>query len=80
MIPKIKQLGYMAPKRTHRTAVLHLYGPPGTGKTSTIYETLITLQKYHPQLDTYEKLGGFEKYWEGYDNQPIVVIDDPVLP
>ena len=28
----------------------------------------------------YFKAGGLSKFWEGYDNEPIVVIDDPVTP
>ena len=30
-------------------------------------------------MDFYSKMGGLNKYWDGYDNQPIVVIDDPGL-
>ena len=30
-------------------------------------------------MDHYVKLGGLSKFWDGYDNQPICVIDDPVL-
>ena len=33
-----------------------------------------------PQYDYYFKIGGFFKFWEGYDNEPICYIDDPVLP
>jgi hypothetical protein len=36
----------------------------------------IAQQKY-PELSFYSKLGGLSKWWDGYDNDPIVIIDDP---
>ena len=31
-------------------------------------------------MDYYAKLGGLSKFFEGYDNQRIMWIDDPVSP
>lgn len=51
---------------------------------ATVYAVLnnriVHLQVCDPQLDTYWKISGFTKYWDGYDNQPVVFIDDPVMP
>ena len=60
------------------THVLHIWGPSGIGKTTAIYEMLSTLQDMNI-ADFYFKGGGLKKYWDGYDNQPIVWIDDPVM-
>jgi len=29
-------------------------------------------------IDYYQKMGGLKRFWDGYDNQPIVWIDDPL--
>ena len=31
-----------------------------------------------PECDYYKKSNGLRKWWDGYDNEPIVWIDDPV--
>lgn len=67
------------PPRKHKTRVLYIYGPPGTGKTTAISRTLQYVSELHPQLDYYCK-HSLNKFWDGYDNQPIVWIDDPVPP
>ena len=77
---KIKPLAEFRPKRTFQTKVLHLWGPSGVGKSYYTYATLNALEACHPEIDWHSKLQGFEKYWEGYDNEPIVFIDDPVMP
>lgn len=56
----------------HRTDCL--FGPPGVGKTTRIHKLL---EEVYPALDYYLKKS-LSKYWDGYDNQPIVWIDDPI--
>lgn len=77
---RVKALGYMRPPRTHLTKVLHIWGIAGVGKTYMIHKTLMAVQNMMPSMDYYMKLMGFNKYWDGYDNQPIVFVDDPVMP
>ena len=45
-------------------------------------ETLLgnTIRRLYPTADYYAKMGGLSKYFDGYDNQPICWIDDPVSP
>lgn len=68
------------PPRVIRTSVLYYYEPPGTGKTTMVCNALRTLYNLYPEVSYYCKLGGLSKYWDGYDNQPICWIDDPVKP
>jgi len=56
-----------------------LWGPTGVGKTSMVFRVLKALQKADV-VDYYSKGGGLKKFWDGYDNQPIAWIDDPVSP
>ena len=57
---------------------MYVWGPTGTGKTTQTHRFLESLRKFRPDLDYYHKVGGMaSKYWDGYDNQPIVWIDDP---
>jgi len=48
------------------------------GKTASINSVLNTIRSMHPQVDYYSKMGGLGKFWDGYDNQPICWIDDPI--
>lgn len=68
------------PQRTWRTDVLHLFGPSGIGKTTYMMKIMEAIRNCYPEIDHYFKMGGLDKRWEGYDNQPIVWIDDPVKP
>ena len=74
----INKLMQFRPMRKHRTDVLYIYGPSGIGKTTAIQRTLQTLTDCYPEYDFYTKMGGLDKWWDGYDNQPIVWIDDPI--
>jgi len=58
--------------------VLYYYSVSGYGKTAQILTTLCKLYELYPEISFYAKMGGLDKYWDGYDNDPIVVIDDPV--
>jgi len=38
------------------------------------------LQQCEPNWDVYWKNGGFSKYWDNYNTERIVVVDDPSPP
>ena len=78
MVRVISNLMQLRPQRTHRTDLLYLYGPPGTGKTTQIFKVLSALKSLYG-IDFYCKMGGLKKFWDGYDNQEICWIDDPVM-
>lgn len=49
-------------------------GPPGCGKSHTVEQEVKKLCSDFPQLRVYYKT--IQKWWDGYDGQEIVVIDD----
>lgn len=53
-------------KRTWKTEVIWLCGPTGTGKSQTAWNMA---------PNAYEKMGG-NTWWDGYDGQEDVIIDD----
>ena len=79
MIANVYKMARFRPPRKHRTDLVYYYGPPGTGKTTMIHTVLKTIYKVY-NIDFYCKLGGLAKFWDGYDNEPICWIDDPVTP
>ena len=72
------KLARFRPQRTFRTDLIYYYGPPGTGKSTSVSKVLNTIRKLYPTVDYYPKIGGLSKYFDGYDNQPITWIHDPV--
>lgn len=80
LLPQVYKLARFRPQREFRTDLIYYYGPPGTGKTTTVSRVLNTIRRLYPQIDYYSKMGGLSKYFDGYDNQPITWIDDPVSP
>ena len=80
LLPQIYKLGRFRPQRTFRTDLVYYHGPPGTGKTTSISRVLNTIRRLYPQVDYYSKMGGLSKFFDGYDNQVITWIDDPVSP
>ena len=39
-----------------------------------------TIRRLYPNVEYYAKMGGLSKYFDGYDNQLICWIDDPISP
>ena len=72
MYQTISKLMELRPVRTHDTDCLYIWGPTGTGKTTAVNQILSTIQKIYPTMCFYAT-----KYFDGYDNQPIVWMDDP---
>lgn len=79
MYTTIAKLMLQRPRRVLKTNVLYLWGPTGAGKTTMVYRVLSALAQRNI-CDYYSKGGGLRKFWDGYDNQPISWIDDPVSP
>lgn len=53
--------------REGKPTVIYIYGETGCGKTSSIY-------KKHGKENVYMKSGS--KWWDGYDGQEVILIDD----
>eukprot|EP00741_Cyanophora_paradoxa_P003959 tig00000743_g3851.t1 len=60
-------VAFSQPPRTRPTEIHIRWGPPGTGKTRFIYDS-------YGNSEIYKKPEG--PWWDGYENQPIVLIDD----
>ena len=77
MAQKIDKWADLAPVRTHETRCIYIYGPAGTGKTIAVTEALKALGSVYPEWTYFAKPAGGSKWFDGYDQQPIVLIDDP---
>jgi len=66
---KLKQ--YLQPKRNCKPHVVWFWGPTGSGKTRTAVETCEELK-----LDYWMSSGPLEPFWNGYDGQPAIILDD----
>ena len=72
---------HLRPGRRHKTMCCYIAGTTGIGKTLGVNKFLNRLRDAYPHITTYYKAHGFSKeYWDGYLNQPIVIIDDPSIP
>lgn len=78
MYSSIVKLMRFRPARQHRTDLVYYWGEPGVGKTTNIMRVLQSIYKLYPEVDYYCKLGGIDRWFDGYDNQKIVYIDDPI--
>ena len=77
MVSQISKMMQHRPSREHETQCLYVWGPPGTGKSTTIHKVFQAFKKLDNRADYYPKMGALKKFWDGYDNQPFVLIDDP---
>ena len=79
LVNQITRLMFLRPPRTRPTKALYNHGPAGTGKSSAVFKALDACKKVQPKFSYYSKIGGLSKWWDGYDNDPVVVIDDPAV-
>lgn len=59
--------------------VVSLHGPPGCGKTTSVTQVCSYFGKFFPKTSFNELIYSRScstKHWDGYCNQPIVVLDD----
>lgn len=60
--------------------VIGLFGPPGSGKTTCVQNLVRMLHQQHfPEMDFSQSVYSRScstSFWDGYENQPIVVLDD----
>ena len=65
---------------THKeTYCLYIWGPTGVGKTTNLKRVLNFMREQF-DITYYFKLGGLSKFFNGYNFDDIIVIDDPVEP
>lgn len=76
--PQIRQMMRFRPTRKHRTDLVYYHGKPGTGKTTAVLRVIKKIKDMYPEVDYFCKMGGLDRSFDGYDNQKIVYIDDPV--
>ena len=77
----VMKLMCLRPPRQQRTNCLYIYGKAGIGKTRAIYDCMKKMKEItNGQLDYFCKGSGLSKFWDGYDNQPVVFVDDPAHP
>lgn len=78
-IPLIKQLLPLHPIYHKETLCLYIWGPTGVGKTVNLKRVLNYFRDTW-SIFYYFKMGGLSKFFNGYNFDDIVVIDDPVEP
>ena len=67
-------------KLNHKeTYCLYIWGPTGVGKTTGLKRVLNFIRDQF-DITYYFKLGGLSKFFNGYQFDDIIVIDDPVEP
>lgn len=76
-IKNMRPLMLHRPHRVGLTRCIYISGAPGTGKTKTVNDVLKYLISKGIINDYYVKANGIKQYWEDYDNEDVVVIDDP---
>ena len=79
MARTIKDCLELHPVKYQSTDCMYLFGPTGAGKTTTTKRVLDYFRDVHG-INYYSKMGGLSKFFDGYDWQPIILIDDPIAP
>ena len=75
----IKQCLELHPIKYEKSDCVYIYGPTGSGKTTTCKRVLDWFKRACG-VKYYAKMGGLSKFFDGYDWQEIILIDDPVTP
>ena len=78
-VNQIRQLIQLHPRKYDDSICLYIHGPTGVGKTTNLTRVLNHVRE-HLGITYYFKVGGLSKFFNGYDFNDIVVIDDPVEP
>ena len=65
--------------RHKETYCLYIWGPTGVGKTTGL-KRVLNFMRDQFDITYYFKLGGLSKFFNGYQFDDIIVIDDPVEP
>lgn len=78
-VNQVRQLIQLHPRRYDDSICLYVHGPTGVGKTTNLTRVLNHIRE-HLGITYYFKVGGLSKFFNGYDFQDIVIIDDPVEP
>ena len=80
MVTQINNLMQLKRPRERPTRLFYIWGKAGVGKTTMVTKVLNAIQRLEPRLSHYQKMGGMNKYFDGYNNNPIVWLDDPIKP
>lgn len=72
-----KYAKYHAPRRTWKTWAAWIWGPSGCGKTNfKAKDMYLSVKEKRPEIRYFIKKVSTGKWWDGYDGQEFVVIDD----
>lgn len=78
-IPMIKNLLPLHVNRYEKTVCSYIYRGTGVGKTTNLKRVLNFYEQHH-DINHYYKISGLSKFFNGYNFEDIVVIDDPIEP
>lgn len=75
----IKDLMELHPIEHEYTDCVYIFGGTGAGKTTTVKRVLEYFEN-NWGITSYAKMGGLSKFYDGYNWQDIILIDDPIAP
>ena len=67
------------PRKYTESYCQYIWGGTGVGKTTAAKRVLNWFRQNHG-LEYYTKMGGISRFFDGYDWEPIILLDDPVEP